>query len=240
MPRKKVDPTTPLGRWIALGQTDGPSLVVRVEDDVDGFPAWRSVLDFIAVDGHLVLSGIAVIPACDRRQWLAQHPDASLDELQKSVRIGEWSEDPSLLTDVGAGIPARLIRSLRISPATDEVVAYLRHQDQIVLELSPFTPVQWRRSESEEWMRAEQDRPRSVGRGPLFHANWAARYVEARGLEPHRPAVAMAKLYGITPKQAQYHVQQARNHQMLTGAVQGRAGGRLTDKAMKLLGLRGD
>ena len=41
-----------------------------------------------------------------------------------------------------------------------------------------------------------------MGREPLFHAIWAARYVEPRVCEPLRPTVVMAERYEITPKPA--------------------------------------
>src|ERR1019366_6945137 len=109
MDRAGVQPgTVPLGRWVAHTFVDGPILTLRVEDDIEGFPDWRSVFEFRLVGGRPILAELKVIPATDRRNWLAQHPRASQKELSRHFQPGTWTAQPQDLTSLSNGIPGRL------------------------------------------------------------------------------------------------------------------------------------
>jgi hypothetical protein len=235
----EAPPPEPLGPWLRHDYTpSGKPLRFWVEDDIDGFPAWRSVLVFFAVKPRLVLGEVEVIPATERRQWLLDHPGSSTADLREHFPAGIWSHDPDSLAAVGDGVPGRLFRHIKVSAARHQVLRYLRNSSIITISGFPFETFDLDAlapGAPDEWMQQQARRPRSAGRDKLFHATWARRYVEALEIDPLRPAVEMARLHGVTVKQARYQVNQARNHGMLQSTDQGRAGGGLTEKAALLL-----
>ncbi len=75
------------------------------------------------------------------------------------------------------------------------------------------------------------------------YAVWAQRYVEAQEADPRRPLAWLVDRYGVeaggteTEAGIRAKLTQARRRGLLTSAPSGRAGGELTDKARRLLGL---
>jgi hypothetical protein len=76
------------------------------------------------------------------------------------------------------------------------------------------------------------------GRPDVDYARAAARYVELVAALAEQPTVELADELALSPTQARSVLAQARARGLLTEAPKGRAGGRLTPKAVELL--RGD
>ncbi len=86
-------------------------------------------------------------------------------------------------------------------------------------------------------------RPGRRGRGNQFYAVWAQLYVEACKVSPRSPYPRLAEEHPrFTERTIQAFVNQARDRGLLVGTVPGRAGGRLSKKAERLLAAipRGD
>lgn len=76
-------------------------------------------------------------------------------------------------------------------------------------------------------------RPGAAGRGDKHYAEIAAKYVKALKLQ--HPVEAVAEATGMSPKAVRNVLYKARERDLLTSVGQGRAGGKLTDKAERLL-----
>lgn len=85
---------------------------------------------------------------------------------------------------------------------------------------------------------AEREKPKSAGRSDLYYAIWAARVVELTGSQHANKELAErfeSEEPGLTAKRVSEYTRVARDRCLYVPVGQGRAGGRLTAKAQKLL-----
>jgi hypothetical protein len=152
---------------------------------------------------------------------------------------------PDLALAPAGGIPTRLLRKVTtgelLDLATSEAIARQEQTSQLLAYASddPSDAVSsYLRSwvESTSSLSATRKRPGRAGHGVEHYAAWAQLYVkkiEAR--EPH-PIAALAKDTGKTETYIRDTITDARRrHKLLTKPGQGKAGGMLTPKALKII-----
>jgi hypothetical protein len=212
--------------WRAQLFGDGPRVVL--EGPIKEHREWRVALTFYGVDDRLVLAEVKVFPSGDRLQYMARHGEVP-PVWPTELLPGMWS--PAALADVGGGgITARLLRDIELGGVTPTVRTAL---EQLASLSRPDAAA---RSVARAWsavIRTEEAKPRSAGRSDHYYAIWAARYVRHDGKRYQRKAFAEAE--GLTGKQADALLAEARNRLLLTSRGQGRAGGELTTKGQQLL-----
>lgn len=95
-------------------------------------------------------------------------------------------------------------------------------------------------TEDEAWRdpRLARPKPGAAGYPPEYFADWARRYVEAAEIEPRRTVAYLAEQHpGYTEGTIRTTLGRARKLGLLSKAEAGKAGGRLTKKAKRILGL---
>ena len=84
-----------------------------------------------------------------------------------------------------------------------------------------------------EWAQTLATRPGRKGREERDYAEVAARYVDALG--SRTPIKELAEQLFLSDSQVRSVLNKARDRGLLTAAPKGKAGGKLTDKALKIL-----
>jgi len=77
-------------------------------------------------------------------------------------------------------------------------------------------------------------RPGRAGQNPVFYAEWARRYVDALDATS-RPLADLARRWSLSEGAIRGYLHEARRRGLLTEPPPGKAGGRLTVEALKLL-----
>jgi hypothetical protein len=130
---------------------------------------------------------------------------------------------PATLSPPPAGLTVDILRSVRMAPLHTEV--------RNLLKLPPGVgPV--RDDDRNEHGRAR--RPGRRGQSDLFYAEWASRYVKALRTSTN-PMPGLASDFDFDASTIRGFLTEARRRGLLTPAPPGRAGGKLTADALKLL-----
>jgi hypothetical protein len=199
---------------------EGPAPKPWDEFDVFGEPEPNGpALRFEAVDEDCV---DVIAPVLDD-EWVLRvtlrrrDDDVVVEHIELSARPG------------ADHIGSRVLRRLGFGSVQKAATTVLLHHPEVTRYLG------------ESWTRPVSQ-PGKAGRKDAFYAEWARRYVEARHEDPHRPIawlLARANEDGepLTVGKVRARLGAARERGLLTEAPLGQAGGELTDKARRLLGM---
>lgn len=191
---------------------------VEVEVPLDG--GWRVYGRFALIEGRLALTELRLLPGRERSvpPWV---DDYAMD-------LGQWDDardGPGL--PPGQQITRRLLASVKLRPleeaARDEALDAAQGADPEFLsnELKHLGDVGG----------GIAARPRTAEHS----ARIARLYVELRRSNPRKPTAALAEYLGVSTSIARDEVRRARERGMLEHVGQGRAGGRLTARAIRVL-----
>lgn len=162
---------------------------------------------------------------CDVR--LPDNPDWRLTVLfdidVEDFPLVELRLRPALVTPPPEGITVDLVRSIRLRPLHEAVRAWMALPPAVgptmKIERTEFGTVK---------------RTGRRGRADAFFAQWAAWYVEELAITAN-PIPPLSKRHNFSSGTVRYFLNEARRRELLTKAPPGRAGGRLTEKGMRLL-----
>lgn len=232
-PKRK--PTPAENELLGWRAAYGKDAQVVLEGPIDGYPDWRIALTYFGVDGRVVLGEVRVIPAGDRLAWIETHHDVpAATPIQ--LNVGQWSQEPRVLKGK-IGIPARLLKSIRIGDLNSQVVPMLKENETLAVANYGGNS----RTLAQVWssvLADERAKPRSAGRSDEFYAIWAARVVEMIGRKHANKE--LAEMYkdedpDLDAKKVAHYTRVARDRCLYISNGQGVAGGRLTAKAENLL-----
>jgi hypothetical protein len=193
---------------------------MRVEVPVTGDLFWWAYALFARHDDRDVLVELRIFPGTGHRYpFLDDYDHATAPE------IGTWSGSRGDLVDMPAdGITARLLRDIRLTDLTARM-----QRERYVIEFMHGMRDRMRTRDA----RDVPVRPGRAGKPDIYYARWARRYVER--LSARSPIAELAAEHGLKPEQVRDVIHEARVRELLTKGSRGKAGGALTEKALKLL-----
>jgi len=203
-------------------ESPGHGLVAFAE--INGYPQWVVRAEIVTTD-----SGPSI-----RRLEIGPHPTADQT----------WDE---VETPLG-GIPARLVRSVNVGELLDLIAEEVTQKVQSMA--ASFSdglddPEDVRTMFLSGYvdrmgpLAAPRKQNGSAGNGIDHYLAWAVRYVQAIEAGERRPVKVLAAEHKLTETYVRDTITDARRrHGLLTKPGQGRAGGRLTDKALTLIAER--
>jgi hypothetical protein len=201
-----------------LGAGTNPDTIVAVFAE---YPDWAVRAFVEATDFGLVISAITIF-SCE----------LDVDEEDGFVRNIVPSK-----TVPATGLPARALRQITMGELLDEFRAFAKStaSDRVFDDFIPtITAERLRRVAG-----ASPRRPGPRAGSEEEYALWAARYVEIARTNPH-PIAALAKEHNVTRRFVKDKIDDARRRKgFITTAgtlgAPGKAGGRLTERAEKVL-----
>lgn len=207
-----------MGNHQAVLFRPGPGGSATLKATVVGYPDWFVQVEVVATDAGPAIRDLQVRPV-----------DASA-------------------TPAG-GLPARLIRKVNpgelLDLATEAAIEKKGLAEQLLklgIPLDQGDPVaDYLRSFSTagDSLAGEGRRPGRAGNGIDHYLDWAIAYAEKVEAGERHAIVALSDEHGKTRQYVRDTITDARRrHGLLTKPGQGKAGGQLTDKALKLIGER--
>jgi hypothetical protein len=212
---------------------------------IDNFPAWAVEAVVMQADTGPCIADLRVYPL----QPLESDPNGTWFRYGSRVYTGserpapgqKWSEVPSDIP--GAGVPATLLRSLNTGKLIQLAQREATAEDARLTEASrrfqhqpDFSQYLERRAQSNRRFRGRPKRPGRAGNGIDHYLMWAVWYDAKVAAGVRHVNKELAKEHGRTPQYVRDTTTDARRrYGLLTKPGQGRAGGRLTEKALRLL-----
>ena len=196
-----------------------------VETPIPDAPGWYAACLLLRVGDGATLAELRIIPDAGRWQPTRKFQSDRAAVFGRPGR-GDWSRvSKDLQSEHAGGVTSRLLRKVPLDAIVDEALHRMNESGRL--------PKGW-----DSVARNAPGRPGRAGRDDRFYAVWARRYVDqaARSRSPTRD---LAELHGERYGAVVQWIHEARNRGLLSrsagGTQQGRRGGRLTPKAMKLL-----
>jgi hypothetical protein len=194
-----------------------------VDVPIPGEPDWYCSCLLLRVADGLVPVELRIFPDAGRYPAL---PDGTVSPTPMGG--GEWSRDASDLEPTQlSGIGSRIVRKVPLEEIIDKMIWLQREVEK------GFPPRQGWDTEAKRASR----RPGRNGRDDRFYAIWARRYVE-RSEVSRSPTKDLARIHHKPYGAVAQWIHDARERGLLTraaGGQNGRRGGALTAKALKVL-----
>jgi hypothetical protein len=161
------------------------------------------------------------------QQRLEDHPEwvltATFDIGRSDFRLVGIAIDPASLSPPLQGLTIDVIRSIRVTPLYETARGWLTLPETVGpafdIDKDTFGAVR---------------RTGRRGRDDLFYARWASCYVDEVAKGP-APLARLHRREHLDESTIRGFLQEARRRRLLTKAPQGKAGGKLTEKAKRLL-----
>jgi hypothetical protein len=196
---------------------------------VPDYPAWVVELEVYLTAAIVVGGELRVFP----RTTVDPGFRSESPLWTKEPRWTEDSEDVPM-----GGVPSRLLRQINIG----EMLQFAREsatEDGSAIALNTALPTDFVADTTRTLARftGPAKRPGSHGHGIAFYLDWAIGYVERVNAGARHPVAALAKDVNRSPTYVRDVITDARRRYGLISSApgQGRAGGTLTPKALKLI-----
>jgi hypothetical protein len=199
-----------------------------VEAAIPGEPNWKMAGLFVEVGGRIVLAELRLLPNRGKTTQRVGAQPVTVTAGSTEWRIGpveidrgagEWSRKANDLGEDAKGVTARLLRQLPIGAFVKEVLGLLQPERM---------PPGWRKALTEK-----PRRPGRVGHDDAYYLPWAVEYDKRS--RSKSPIADIAAAHGRKPEQVRDLIFRARRRGLLTDTEPGRAEGKLTAKARRLL-----
>jgi hypothetical protein len=201
---------------------------------------WIAAYRLVEQRGYPVVAELRIFPA-EKKVWKNKVGSRSAGEWSAEI-LGRTAKVPR------GGITARMVRAVRIGEhhrVASEFISELRGQGgepNIALDLIQGKAAG--RMEVHSTFEIKKTEPRSdvrprrrlaKGRPEIFYAEMARAYVEELQAGSKRPIVDLAKRLRLDRSKVRDMIYAARRRGLLEGGSQGKKGGKLSDKAKRLL-----
>jgi hypothetical protein len=190
----------------------------------DGFP-WFVAALLVPHRDRFVIAELRLFPGVGF-QYVKRSRDGRV--ISRDPAIGEWSGDPSLLTDMPtSGITKRLLGSVSFTKLLEEA------RDR-VSEIVASAGDSFLEERGLGLMHEAAKRPGRRRRPDSDYLAWAERYDSAMKAGSRSPIRDVARKYHRTPVAVRDLVHEARVRDLLSRGQRAQAGGYLTPKALEL------
>lgn len=210
---------------------------------IEGYERWTVVLEaIVGTTGAPVLAELAIYPRQHQVDdgtgalgWKPVGPGEEPGRNQWGIGGAEraWSGKPEDVPP--GGIPARLLRRVNAGELLDLGQRRALEMAKVLAEeydLGDTSGVQQLAAVG----RARRQKTGRAGHGVAYYLEWAVRYVELVRAGSRTPIKTLAEETGEKEAFVRDTLQDARRrHHLLSDPGRGRAGGHLTEKALKLL-----